>query len=243
MEIVCHKGANHVAPENTYAAAEAALNQGASWVEADVWTSRDGEMVVIHDATVDRTTNGSGYVLQLTTDELAKLDAGSWFHSAFAGERIPVLREFLQWMRGRGKVFLDVKFAHPQQLLDLIYASGMVDSCFLWSASELWMSLVHELDPTMPLKVNVEIPAQVEIAQETFGAQIVEVPAEKLSYELVQTCRARGLKLMALCLDHDARSFRDLLRWQPDMVNLDRLDVFLQVADELQSSRVRRGLL
>ena len=242
MEIVCHKGANYVAPENTYAAAEAALNQGASWVEADVWTSRDGEMVVIHDATVDRTTNGSGCVLQLTAAELARLDAGSWFHSAFTGERIPVLREFLQWMRGRGKVFLDVKFAHPQQLLDLIYASGMEDSCFLWSASELWMSLVHKLDPTMPLKVNVESPAQVEIAQETFGAQIVEVPAEKLSYELVQTCRERGLKLMALCLDDDPQSFRDLLRWQPDMVNLDRLDVFLRVVDELQGSRMRREL-
>jgi len=242
MEIVCHKGANYVAPENTYAAAEAALNQGASWVEADVWTSRDGEMVVIHDATVDRTTNGSGCVLQLTAAELARLDAGSWFHSAFAGERIPVLREFLQWMRGRGKVFLDVKFAHPQQLLDLIYASGMEDSCFLWSASELWMSLVHKLDPTMPLKVNVESPAQVEIAQETFGAQIVEVPAEKLSYELVQTCRERGLKLMALCLDDDPQSFRDLLRWQPDMVNLDRLDVFLRVVDELKGSGMRREL-
>ena len=86
IEIVCHKGANKVAPENTYAAAQQCIDWGAGTVEIDVWTSRDGELVLMHDDTVDRTTNGSGHVIALTAAELALLDAGSWFSPAFAGD-------------------------------------------------------------------------------------------------------------------------------------------------------------
>ena len=226
IEIVCHKGANAVAPENTYAAAQQAIDWGAGTVEIDVWTTRDGEMVLMHDAKVDRTTNGVGHVVALTAEQLLALDAGSWFSPRFAGERVPLLRDFLPWMRGRAKVFVDVKFAHPQHLLDLLDATGMRDDAFIWSGSSELMGLFHELDPSMALKVNVSSPKEVAAAHKSLGARIVEVSLDHMSDDLVAACRDRGIKVMIY--EKKPRNFPRVIGWEPDMVNLDHADLFLQ---------------
>ena len=96
--ICSHRGARDTHPENTLAAFRHAIRLGAHMIECDVQLSKDSQMVIMHDATVDRTTNGSGRVSDLTLDELKSLDAGSWHHQAFAGERIPTLREVLEIM-------------------------------------------------------------------------------------------------------------------------------------------------
>ncbi len=225
IEIVCHKGANKVAPENTYAAAQQCIDWGADTVEIDVWATRDGEMVLMHDAKVDRTTNGKGHVVALTADQITALDAGSWFSPVFVGERVPLLREFLLWIKGRARVFIDVKFAHPQQLIDLLYATGMQDDIFLWSGSDELMGLFHELDPAIALKVNVSTPAEVAKAHKELGARIVEVSLKDMSETLVQACRERDIKIMVY--EKDPANFARVIAWRPDMVNLDHADLFL----------------
>jgi len=90
-----HRGASHDAPENTLAAFRLAREMGADGVELDVQASKDGEAVVIHDFTVDATTDGRGPVKDETLTELKELDAGSWFDARFAGERIPTLQEVI----------------------------------------------------------------------------------------------------------------------------------------------------
>ncbi len=92
-----HRGANVAAPENTLAAFQKARELGADGIELDVMLCADGEPVVIHDFTVDRTTNGRGRVEELPLAQLKALDAGGWFGPEFAGERIPTLREVLEW--------------------------------------------------------------------------------------------------------------------------------------------------
>ena len=235
-QIVCHKGANNVAPENTYAAAQQALDWGADYVEVDVWTSRDGEMILLHDTTVDRTTNGTGHAVALTAAELQALDAGSWFGPEFAGERIPLLRDFLHWIRGKAKVFLDIKFAHPQQLLDLLEETEMREACFLWSASDLWMALMHELDPDIPIKANVSSLQALAEAEKAFGARIIEVGLDKISEPLVETCRERGIQVMILELERDPEAFRRALSWNPDLINLDHADLFQTTLSEVARS-------
>jgi len=88
-----HRGASAYAPANTIPAFELAVEQGADGVELDVQLSNDGELVVIHDFTVDATTNGSGEVASMSLEELQSLDAGSYFSDAFSGTRIPTLAE------------------------------------------------------------------------------------------------------------------------------------------------------
>ena len=94
--IFAHRGASAYAPENTLVSFELALSQGADAIELDAKLSADGEVVVIHDATVDRTTNGHGRVAQLTLTDLRSLDAGRSFSEKYRGQKIPLLEEVFE---------------------------------------------------------------------------------------------------------------------------------------------------
>ena len=146
-EVIAHRGASAYAPENTLAAFQLAIDQGADWFELDCYLSKDGEVIVIHDPTVDRTTDGTGAIADMTLEELKQLDAGSWFDPKFAGERLPTLDESLELAKGQVGVLIEIKnsdddsalmrdiqegFAHVpsldegqyQELMELIEASG-----------------------------------------------------------------------------------------------------------------------
>jgi glycerophosphoryl diester phosphodiesterase len=107
--VIGHRGNSSQAPENTLAAINQAFAIGCGMVEVDVHLSRDGVPMVIHDETVDRTTNGRGMVSQLTLAQLKTLDAGSWKNAKYAHERIPTLAEALQAAKGKGRLLLDLK--------------------------------------------------------------------------------------------------------------------------------------
>lgn len=111
VEIIAHRGASDVAPENTLAAFRLARRQGADWFELDCCLCKSGEVVVIHDATVDRTTNGKGAVADLTLSELQQLDAGSWKDTEYAAEKIPTLRQALAEGGPEIGVYVEVKSA------------------------------------------------------------------------------------------------------------------------------------
>ncbi|HLG26819.1 MAG TPA: glycerophosphodiester phosphodiesterase [Paenisporosarcina sp.] len=96
MKIYAHRGASGTHPENTLAAFEEAARLAIHGVEFDVHVSKDGELVVIHDETIDRTSNGVGYVKDLTLSELRAYDFGSWFNEDYARESIPTLEEVLK---------------------------------------------------------------------------------------------------------------------------------------------------
>lgn len=93
--VIAHRGASGSCPENTLAAFRRAAALGAPMVELDVQLTRDGEVVVIHDVTLERTTDGHGRVCDRTLAEIARLDAGGWFGPAFRGERVPTLAQVL----------------------------------------------------------------------------------------------------------------------------------------------------
>lgn len=106
--VFAHRGAAAHAPENTLAAFELALELGAHGIEMDIKLSADGEVVVIHDATVDRTTNGQGRVSQLDIAALRELDAGSFFSETFIGEKVPTLSEVFETIGNRALINLEL---------------------------------------------------------------------------------------------------------------------------------------
>lgn len=109
-KLVGHRGACDVAPENTMVSFQRALLDGADIVEMDLRLTLDGQVVIVHDARVDRTSNGIGYVSELTVAELRQLDAGSWFSPHYAGARIPTLDEVFDWAKGKIGLLLELKF-------------------------------------------------------------------------------------------------------------------------------------
>ncbi len=109
VDNIAHRGATGYAPENTIAGFDQAVDMKADYIEIDVQRSKDGELVVIHDTTVDRTTNGTGKVVDLTFDFLRSLDAGSWKGEQFAGEPIPTFEEILDRYHGKVGILIELK--------------------------------------------------------------------------------------------------------------------------------------
>ena len=101
IEIVVHRGANALAPENTIASADSALKYGAKWVELDVRASKDGVLFNLHDFTLNRTTNGKGFINEWDSKDIKKLDAGSWFGPQFANTPLPSIAEMLDYLQGK----------------------------------------------------------------------------------------------------------------------------------------------
>lgn len=239
IEIVCHKGANAVAPENTYAAAQRCLDWGMDYVEVDVRTSQDDVFYLLHDPTLERTTNGQGYLHERSSAYLDELDAGSWFHADFADQRLPRLEPFLRWIKGRAKIFFDVKAADPQRLIDLVYATGFERDCFFWSGSDLWAKELRALDPELALKLNVRTVADVQRVYEEFRADIVEVGLEHVNQALLDACHAHNIKVMIYHQSADPVAFRQIIDWGVEMVNLNHGDLFAQVLRESNSAQAR----
>ncbi|MDM5297355.1 glycerophosphodiester phosphodiesterase family protein [Bacillus pumilus] len=117
MYIIAHRGSSSAAPENTIAAFDLAVQQGADYIELDVQLTMDQQVVVIHDETVDRTTDGSGPVKGYTLHQLKKLDAGSWFDSRYTHERIPTLQEILERYSQRIGILIEIK--HPKRQIGI----------------------------------------------------------------------------------------------------------------------------
>jgi len=121
MRICAHRGASYYEPENTLRAFKRALEMGADRIEVDVRLTADGHIIALHDETVDRTTNGSGYARDLTLKEIRRLDAGK-------GERIPTLREIIDLVRDRADLLIDVKdHGMEDKLAETILNEGLIE--------------------------------------------------------------------------------------------------------------------
>ena len=116
--IYAHRGASALAPENTLAAFLLAQRLGADGIELDVMLTADNQLIVIHDDTVDRTTNGHGKVAEMPLAALRDLDAGSYFGEAYRGEKLPTLAEVYEALGGKLRINVELKnYAHPLDAL------------------------------------------------------------------------------------------------------------------------------
>lgn len=229
-EIVCHRGANQYAPENTYASAQICLDWGVDTVEVDVNTSADGVMYLFHGPLLEWTTDGAGFFHELTAEQIDQLDVGSWFDPAFAGQRAPRLEPFLRWIKGRAKLFLDVKHADLTALIDLIRRLGMVNDVFFWFWEAAQARTFRQLAPDLALKINASTVDEVIRAHEEYQAEIVEVEFEQMSQPILDACRERAIKLMVYQRTDDAGAYRQILDWGVDLINLNHADAFLALA-------------
>ena len=153
--VIAHRGSSSLAPQNTLAAFESAWRSGADSIEIDIQLDADNVPVVIHDDTVDATTDGSGAVAQMHSDELRRLDAGSWFSPAYAGQKIPTFDEVLRLLVARPGIELllelkgDWDAAGVQVAADAIRAAGLVDRVVAQSFSRETVAALRDVAPEM----------------------------------------------------------------------------------------------
>lgn len=152
-----HRGASAYAPENTLPAFELAAQQGAHGVELDVQLSSDGHLVVIHDFTLDKTTDGTGSVAALPLSDLQALDAGRWFGEAFAGTRIPTLDAVFEAVGQRLLINVEVKYFQPepngieQKVVDCIIAHNLQTRVIVSSFNPMVLRRLRQIDATIPI--------------------------------------------------------------------------------------------
>jgi glycerophosphoryl diester phosphodiesterase len=205
---MAHRGASAEAPENTLAAFSKALAYRAAWVELDVQLSRDGVPVVIHDAKVDRTTNGQGRVKELTLKELKRLDAGSWFSGAYSGEPIPTLEEVLQLVKGKAKVNIELKQAanyYPgleERAIRLIDEQGMVDDVVITSFDQFSVQKVKRIYKTIKTGIIVS-GGVVDLVPHALylGVDCLSMAYPFITAQLYREARQFGLKMIAWTVD------------------------------------------
>jgi glycerophosphoryl diester phosphodiesterase len=162
FEIIAHRGASAYAPENTLAAFKKAIEIGATMLELDVHQTKDSQLVVIHDASANRTTNGKGKIKDLTLIEIKKLDAGSWFAKKFAGEKIPTLNEVFDNTSDSLILLIELKYGSDEypdieeRLIKLIHERRAEHRVILKSFNEDVLTRLRSLAPHLPrLKIIV----------------------------------------------------------------------------------------
>ena len=150
---IAHRGASSYAPENTFASYDKALEMGVDHIELDVHFTSDDHLVVFHDDTVDRTSNGKGPVLEHTLAELRSLDAGSWFGPEYAGERIRSLGEVFEQYKGRLYFHVEIKgrsVGLSRRTIDMVRGYGLTDSVTITSFSRERLEEASDYDSGLP---------------------------------------------------------------------------------------------
>jgi glycerophosphoryl diester phosphodiesterase len=214
--LICHRGLAGWAPENTLAAMREAISRGAQFAEVDVRRSVDGVIVLMHDETVDRTTDGQGRVDELTWDEISKLDAGSHFSPVFVGEPVPTLDEALALVAS-STVTLVLEVKQPSrypgialQVADVLGESDLHDRVVVVSFDHDWLNRLGDLMPAARvgyLQVHPGIPRRMS------GDGVLDVhwSGVLLDPTLIRRAHRQGHRIWVWTVN-DARLMR-LLVW------------------------------
>jgi glycerophosphoryl diester phosphodiesterase len=208
--VIAHRGASGYAPENTLSAFRKALAMGATFIETDLQLSRDARFVAIHDSTVDRTTNGKGAVHELTLAELQRLDAGAWFGSEFAGERIPTLEEVLQFSKKHDVVFyLELKpggsWGGEHALIGALRESGEIARTVVISFDASILEAVRRIEPTVMTGLLFDGQIEDPLAKAVeIGARQAVVRGDLVTPWMISRARKRDLQVVCWTVNHPA---------------------------------------
>lgn len=212
--IIGHRGAPAHAPENTMASFRKAVELGATFLETDLRLSRDARFVAVHDATVDRTSNGRGMVRDFNLAQLRELDAGSWYGEKFAGEKIPTMEEILQFAREADVVFyLEAKheagWGVHHGIAGALRAAKDPGRTVVISFDRIMLAKLRKLDAGLLTGFLFETPLEkaVEKAQ-AIGVRQILPCADLVTRELMTEARDAGLQVVTWTVNEPAEMER-----------------------------------
>jgi len=234
--ICAHRGASDSHPENTLAAFREAILLGAQMIEFDVAATADGQLVLMHDATIERTTDGKGSVSNLTLEEIQQLDTGSWKHKKFKDERVPTLRQALNMMPEN--IWLNVHLkggsALATQVTQEIVAADRLHQCFLAcgkDAAAAARSVNKDIMIcNMERQANSQQYVDETIAQKADFIQLYG--GESVDASLTKQLRDAGVQIN-FCCANEADKVKTLFDAGVEFPLVDKIGDMLSVADDL----------
>ena len=192
--VISHRGEHLHHPENTMAAFQAAIDAGADYFELDVRTTSDKKFVIMHDETLDRTTNGTGPVSKHTFDEIRALDAGAKFSPQFAGTKVPTLDEAFDLAHGKINVYVDTKNADPQQLVDTIVRHDMQDHVVIYG-NPFFLYEVHKIRPTLRVMPEAISPDICKFLARAMSLQVIAFDANDFKDPVIACAKDANAKI------------------------------------------------
>jgi glycerophosphoryl diester phosphodiesterase len=191
---ISHRGEHLKRPENTIPAFEEAIRVGADFIEVDVQTTSDGKLVLSHDNTVDRCTDGKGEVARMTFDQIEALDAGIKRGSEFAGTKVPTFDQALDLARGKIGIYVDVKNASARDLVTHIDGHAMTDRVVIYCKLDLAKQIL-ELNArlkVMPESRNVE---NVHVLVEQLHPKVIAFGASDFMPDIIRVTKEAGAEI------------------------------------------------
>ncbi|HXY79106.1 MAG TPA: glycerophosphodiester phosphodiesterase family protein [Candidatus Bathyarchaeia archaeon] len=235
--IIAHRGASGHAPENTFAAFERAVQLGAGFIETDLQLTRDARFVAIHDATLDRTTNGKGAVREHTLAELRELDAGMWFDRQFMDQRIPTLEEILEFAKEQDIVFyLEIKYESAwgmhHALVGALGRAEIAARTIVLSFDPATLASVRRLEPAIMIGLLIEdaVGDPVKAALDV-GARQLCPRADLVTPELVERAHRSDLHVVTWTVN-DAERMRAAMEAGVDGIMTDLPDRLRAVVED-----------
>jgi glycerophosphoryl diester phosphodiesterase len=233
--ITGHRGAAALAPENTLAGIQKAVESGIKWIEIDTQLCADNIPVIIHDKTVRRCTNGKGRVGDLTLAELKVLDAGSWFSNEFAGETIPTLEEALLACQENGlNMNLEIKIHKEHEVKPLVekvvetvkHLNYPIEKLLFSSFSQTALTHCQALYPEVRRGFITERkPSNMLDAVKPLGLYSLHIDHRILNEKLAKSIKEMGLILMIWTLN-DPKKVDKFTAWGVDNIITDKPNVF-----------------
>lgn len=217
-QLIAHRGWSGKAPENTLAAIKLALEEPKiDSIEIDVHLSKDGIPIVIHDHQVNRTTNGAGYVKDMTAAELKALDAGSWFDPSFAGEQVPLLEEVLQLASGGKNLLIELKQTAgfyeglEEEVMNLIRKYGAEAQCNLISFDHKSLKACMAFSPDVKCTLVMlgSPPLLIDQVNE-IGASAVSMHHQYVDPEIIDSLKNNGTEIVVWTVDQKEEAERVL---------------------------------
>lgn len=206
-----HRGASGYYPENTMISFEKAIEMGCSGIETDVQMTSDGELVLIHDEMVNRTTNGTGFVKDYSFRNLRKLDAGSWFKSKYKNNRIPAAEELILLAKQNDIIInFEIKTGlvmYPnieEKLIDLICKHNMQDKVILSSFNHYSMVTCKEIKENIKTGLlYMEGLYKPEIYCKNVGADAIHPPFYAVNEDIVNEAKKEGILVNPYTVDEE----------------------------------------
>lgn len=216
VAVVAHRGASGTFPENTARAFREAICLGVEMIEFDVRMSADGQLIVIHDETVDRTSNGSGRVAEMTLAEIETLDAGGWFAAEFAGERFLTLSQTLELMPPEMRLNVHVKASEVdrEQLISKVVEELVrrerLGTAFV-ASDQASLILARQLEPRLEIcNLSVNPPEDYVRRSQAIGCRILQPGNAMTTAELVAEAHRFGMEVNPFYAD-DEQEMRRLI--------------------------------
>lgn len=227
---VGHRGTVKFAPENTIAAFNKAIELGVDLLEMDVRETKDGQLVIMHDMNIGRTTTGKGDVAELTLEQIQKFEAGSKFDSKFTGEPVPTFAAVLEAIKGRALPDIDFKAGDPQKVIDAVRAAGLIGKCTLYCGD--WEKLHKTLELEKGFIIRPTAPKGIDGLEKViaeFDPPIVNIDWVNFSEAFVREIHLRGkLAFVNTMGKTDGKeSIQRAVNAGADYIQTDYLDVLL----------------